>query len=372
MSVKIFVNELLFGCALLLLSGVGAGQTYAQQKPPVDVLEGLDPVMLAQGKETQGEMNITVTRGKFRYMFANAANKATFEQDPARYEIQLEGHCARMGAPTGGNPDLHTVYQGRIYIFGSEECKQQFDAAPQSFFEPERKSGVAAATPAELKKGQALIEQAVAAMGGAQLVDGLGSYQEKDATSPQVDFVYMLAFPHQIRKESRFGDYRDAAVINRATGETMFIARQDSQPLTEQSRHALSQEINRKPLVILRARAQNDFKAAALGPGQAGETSTEQVSVEYGGVAVRLGIEPKTGRVLSVAYTGRGPSGGFGEVVQTFSDFRAVDGLTAPFKVTSSFNGQPFPRLTFTVDSIVINSKLDPALFAKPATNKAQ
>src|SRR5262245_57697630 len=155
MSRKTFVNKLLLVCALLLLCGVGAGQTYAQQKPPVDVLEGLDPVMLAQGKETQGEMNITVTRGKFRYMFANAANKATFEQDPARYEIQLEGHCA----PTGGNPDLHTVYQGRIYIFGSEECKQQFDAAPQSFFEPERKSGVAAARPAELKKGQALIEQ---------------------------------------------------------------------------------------------------------------------------------------------------------------------------------------------------------------------
>src|SRR5262245_20262236 len=369
---KTFLNKLLLTCAVLLLCGVFTGQIYAQQKLQFDALEGLDPVMLAQGKETQGEMDITVTRGKFRYMFANAANKAAFEKDPTRYEIQLEGHCARMGAPTAGNPDLHTVYQGRIYIFGSGDCKKQFDAAPQNFFEPERKSNVAAATPAGLKKGQALIEQAVAAMGGAQLVDGLSSYQEKDATSPQVDFVYMLAFPNQIRKESRFGDYRDAAVINLSTGETMFIARQDSQPLTAQSQHALLQEISRKPLVILRARKQDDFKAAALGSGQAGETPIEQVSIEYSGVAVRLGIEPKTGRILSVAYTGRGPSGGFGEVVQSFSDFRAVDGLTLPFKVTSSFNGQPFPRLTFTVDSIVINSKLDPALFAKPATNKAQ
>ena len=369
---KTFLNKLLLTCAVLLLCGVFTGQIYAQQKLPFDALEGLDPVMLAQGKETQGEMDITVTRGKFRYLFANAANKAAFEQDPTRYEIQLEGHCARMGAPTAGNPDLHSIYQGRIYIFGSGECKKQFDAAPQNFFEPERKSYVAAATPAALKKGQALIERAVEATGGAKLVDGLSSYQEKDALSPQVDFVYLLAFPNQVRKESRFGDYRDSAVINRATGETLFNAREDSQPLTAQSQQSLSQEIGRKPLIILRARNQGDFKAAALGSGQAGETAVEQVAIEYGGVAAQLGIEPKTGRILSVTYTGRGPSGGFGEVVQSFSDFRAVDGLTFPFKVTSSFNGQPFPRQTFPVESIVINSKLDPALFARPATGKTQ
>src|SRR5215813_11376361 len=88
---KTSMNSVLVACALLLLSGVFGGRVFAQQKPPFDALEGLDPVMLTQGKEVQGEMNITVTRGQFRYMFANAANKALFEQDPARYEIQLNG-----------------------------------------------------------------------------------------------------------------------------------------------------------------------------------------------------------------------------------------------------------------------------------------
>jgi hypothetical protein len=71
---KTFVNKLLFVCALLSLGGALAGRTYAQQQP-VDALEGLDPVLLAQGKEAQGEMNMTVTRGQFRYMFANAATR---------------------------------------------------------------------------------------------------------------------------------------------------------------------------------------------------------------------------------------------------------------------------------------------------------
>ena len=100
---KTFVNKLLFVYALLSLSCVFAGRTYAQQQPPLDALEGLDPVLLTQGKEAQGEMNITVTRGQFRYMFANAANKATFEQDPTRYEVQLNGACARMPSSSSVN-----------------------------------------------------------------------------------------------------------------------------------------------------------------------------------------------------------------------------------------------------------------------------
>ena len=147
---------------------------------------------------------------------------------------------------------------------------------------------------------------------------------------------------------------------------------QDSLPLTRQSQQALSQEFSRKPLIILRARKQSDFKASALGAGQAGETATEQVAIEYGAAAMQLGIEPKTGRILSLAYTGRGSDSSYGQVMQSFSDFRAVDGLTLPFKVTASFNGQSLPRQSFTVESIVINSKLDPALFAKPAAGKAQ
>jgi len=369
---RTIASNVLFACALSLFSAAFAGQTYAQQQPPFDALEGLDPVMLAQGKEAQGEMNITVMRGQFRYMFANAANKAAFEQDPARYEIQLGGHCARMGAPTRGIPDLFTVYQGRIYIFGSGECKKQFEAAPQNFFEPEHKSATTAATPAALEKGQALIEQAVAAMGGAQLLDGLRSYQEKNILTPQVDYSYTLAFPDQARKDQRFGDYQDAAVINRATGEASLITRQNSAPLTSQHQQALWQEIGRKPLILLRARKQPDFKAAALGAGQAGETATEQVAVEVGGLAAQLGVEPKTGRILSVAYTGRGPGSVYGQVAQSFADFRTVDGLTLPFKVMASFNGQPWPQRMVTVESVVINGKLNPALFAKPAANKEQ
>src|ERR1051325_7695098 len=140
-------------------------------------LEGLDPVMLTQGKEVFGNSKFAVTRGGFQYLFANEENRALFEKSPERYEIQLDGSCARMGPQVGGNPDLHSVYQGHIYIFGSEQCKKLFDAAPEKYLEPAAAAEFNAA-PEAIKKGQALIERAVEAMGGAARVDGITAYQE--------------------------------------------------------------------------------------------------------------------------------------------------------------------------------------------------
>lgn len=151
----------LFLVVNLLVSVAGFTLAQSTSAEAVPVLEGLDPVMLVQGKEVPGSLKITVTRGKFQYLFTNAENKATFEKDPARYEIQLDGACARMGPPVTGNPDLYTVYQGRIYIFGSGECKTRFEATPAKYLEGEggAKAKVTL-TPEALKKGQALIEKA--------------------------------------------------------------------------------------------------------------------------------------------------------------------------------------------------------------------
>lgn len=379
---KKLTSNALFTCALLLLSGVFTGQTYAQQQPPFDALEGLDPVMLAQGKEAQGEMNITVTRGQFRYLFANAANKAAFEQDPARYEIQLNGVCARMGAPVGGNPDLYAVHKGHIYIFGSANCKTLFVAAPEKYLDPgDAASVTAAATPEALKQGQALIDKAVAAMGGAAKIDGLTSYREK-SIAPQtrgpmgevevkVNLDLLIAFPDRIRLALSMPDFNNpSAMIQPVSiilpGEAFVITPRGVRPVPAEARAEQEQQIQRKPLSILRARNGAGFKAAASGSGKAGETAMEKAAVELAGARYTLGIDPATGRILSLSYKRRGPQGTFGEFVQTFSDFRAVDGLTLPFKVVATFDGQPWKNQSSTVETIAINGAVDPALFEKP------
>lgn len=120
------------------------GNIISQDKQPqkseaVVPLEGLDPVMLLQGKEIKGQEEFSVTRGQFKYVFANKENKATFEKDPARYEVQFDGYCA-VAPSAKGNPDLYTVYKGRIYIFATSDCVEEFKANPDTFAKPQESS----------------------------------------------------------------------------------------------------------------------------------------------------------------------------------------------------------------------------------------
>ena len=361
---------------LVLLSSAVSVFAQSSAQEAVPVLEGLDPVMLVQGKEVQGDLKIFVTRGRFQYLFANAETKTTFEKDPARYEIQLEGACARMGAPVTGNPDLYTVHQGRIYIFGSADCKKRFEAAPQKYLESANEAAKTPATPDAVNKAKALIETAVTAMGGASRIDGLTSYQEKTTTTQtrrqgevEVKSSLTVVFPDRIRSERVMPDYEDPSKVRQfatvVTASEVFVVMSGAvRPFPNSARIEQEREVNRRLVSILRNR--KSISAAAIGSGKVGDTAVEQVAIEIDHAMYTLGIDPVSGRILSLSGWRRGPDGSFGQFVQAFSDFRTVDGLTLPFKITATFDGQPWKEQSPTIEAIAVNGKIDPALFEKP------
>ena len=362
--------------ALVLLSSAVSVFAQSSAQDAVPVLEGLDPVMLVQGKEVQGDLKISVTRGRFQYLFAKAETKATFEKDPSRYEIQLEGACARMGAPVTGNPDLYTVHQNRIYIFGSADCKKRFDAAPEKYLESANEAAKTPATPDAVNKAKALIETAVTAMGGASRLDGLTSYQEKTTTTQtrrqgevEVKSSLTVVFPDRIRAERVMPDYEDPSKVRQfatvvTASEVFGVMGGAVRPFPNSARIEQEKEVNRRLLSILRNR--KSINAAAIGNGKVGDTAVEQVAIEIDHASYSLGIDPETGRILSLSAWRRGPEGNFGQFVQAFSDFRTVDGLTVPFKITATFDGQPWKEQSPTIESIAVNGKIDPTLFEKP------
>ncbi len=343
--------------------------TKAQQATTdVDVLiplEGLDPVMLTQGKEIQGDMKYKVRRGRFEYIFANAENKAAFEKEPSRYEIQLDGHCARMGAPTTGNPDLYVIHDGRIYIFGSEECQKLFKATPENYLE-------IPATPksptAEMvKRGQELIAKAVEAVGGSKL-DHLVSFQTRDLRANGIKNVLTLAFPDAVRQETIRPNFTLISVITPA--ESFFIVNDTARPMAEANRNAVFNQLNHEVIVLLRARTRPDFKAWAAGNDTAGEVTVERVEVQLSRFTTTLRIDPATGRVLGQTFRGRGPGGVVGEIAIHYSDFRSVDGLSLPFKMSATFAGQPYPALSATIEAATINGQINSASFKKPVPHQ--
>jgi YHS domain-containing protein len=273
-SFSVFTTLILIGAISFISTFEAFAQSSTQKPEAVIPIEGLDPVMLVQGKEVQGLEKLFVIRGRFQYLFATPENKATFEKDPTRYEIQMEGACARMGPSTGGNPDLFTVYKERIYVFGSPDCKEKFEAAPQNYLEPEEGSSTkVAATPEAVKKGQLLIEKAVESIGGPSKLDSLISYQEKFITTqkgPQGDFevksTRTIVFPDKTRLERvlRFGVIVD--VIAPTDSFTQFPG--GSQTLSAPQRSYQEKQSRRTQLAILRARKSSGFHAVAMGSGK--------------------------------------------------------------------------------------------------------
>jgi YHS domain-containing protein len=339
-------------CSLLVLLVCCTFIVRAQET--VIPLEGLDPVMLAQGKEIQGDMKYKVTRGRFQYLFANAENKATFEKEPARYEIQLDGSCARMGAPTTGNPDLYFVHNGRIYIFGSEECQTLFKAAPEKYLEVPT-APKSPPTAEMLKRGQELISKAVETLGGGSKLDQLVSFQKTDLRGNQVKNILTLAFPDSLRQETVRPNFTLVSVIT--PSDAFVMVNNGARPMPEAGRAAVYKELYHELIVLLRARTRSDFKAWATG--------NSDVDIELPGFTTTLGIDPATGRVISQTYKGRGPGGALGQIVINYSDYQSVEGLSLPFKSTATFDGQPFPPLSATIEAIKINGQIDPSTFKK-------
>lgn len=348
-------------------AAVAPWTAWQQREAAVVVLEGLDPVLLVGGKEAQGDEQFSVTRGRFRYLFAGAETKAAFEKEPGRYEIQLGGACARMGPTVRGNPDLFLVHEGRIYIFGSEDCVKAFKAKPESFLDTGGAEPAASVSADARKRGRALVEKAVEAAGGAARLDGLVSYQEMGTAgarqgAPGIKTALLMLFPNKTRLEQTYQFGTVATVL--APGVGFYVTPRGAGDLLDVQRDAYEDQFMRSPLSILRARRDAEF--AAVGAAKVGDTTVEQVDAAVGRVRVRLGIEPTTGRILTLAYRGRGAGGTYGQIVRTFSDFRAAGGLTLPFQTNGVFDGEADPTQTKTVESIVVNADVAPALFERP------
>jgi YHS domain-containing protein len=120
----------------LSLSSIAAAQAKSQSKTEALLaLKGLDPVQLVEGKEAKGEENLSVSYKGFKYLFANADDKAQFEKEPKRFEIQLSGECPVVPGAEG-NPEIFAVYKEHIYIFASNNCLTSFKEDPKKFVNP--------------------------------------------------------------------------------------------------------------------------------------------------------------------------------------------------------------------------------------------
>jgi len=357
--------------------------TFAQQVPSqlevrlleeTILLDGLDPVLLIQGQEAQGRLELAVTRGHFKYLFARAETKATFQKNPEKYEVQMGGLCARMGAATGGDADLYAVHDGKIYLFGSSTCKVEFLKTPERFLE--KPAAKWEASRRSQKRGRDLLAKAVQALGGSSKLDSVRTYRhqgKRSVTTPNGTAESPVALTWtrdgRAREERSFGPTSVVTVLSPGDAFVLFANRgrnRFTQLTPAQQAYDEMAFLHRALLPILQARRQRGFRAAALDAGEVGGVRVERVAIRYQGLDVTLGIDPVSGRVHSMSYQDRGNQGVVAEITEQYSDFRPVAGLVLPFQVSALANGAALPQKSYVLDSIEINPQLNAGIFERP------
>ena len=328
----------------ILLMTVMTMAAWPQAKPGTAALEGYDPVLLSEGREEAGDAALSVRRGRFLYQFANAGTKARFEKEPGRYEIQLDGACARMGAPTSGNPDTYFVHAGRIYIFGSSECYKKFAAAPERFLGEDKGYTPGPRTAEARGQGERVWQRVRGAMTGARgAVKSVVELREVKVGPRESTVIQMMVPPATHRNITRNAQFEFGNVV---TPEgAMQVVRGAGVRLPGSFEAATRAGYGHDLITLLLGGAVEVYAV---------DENTVEVKAE--GVWSRVGVNAQTGLVEWLSYRGRGVEGGFEETRVRYSDYRETAGGKLPFRADVSVAGDAVPARGWTVVSYEFNA----------------
>lgn len=357
----------------------------AQTPQTTEALDGVDTVLLLKtGKETFGKSTFQTTHGSLTYLFASAETKAEFDRAPEKYAVQKNGQCARMAGGATGNPSNYAVVDGKIYVFGSDDCRTRFLAAPAKFM---TRVPPPMPTAAEaVASGKAALARAVAAHGAGAL-RAMTSYLETQRgfapagrPGPPPEIRFMWSFPAGARSERTF-------TMGGASGRTMTVATlltpsgvwngplDPARPLSALNPAGVDEMqlfFGWHLLPLLRGLDTEGTVVASLGNGTVAGAAVERVRLRRGGVDVMLNIDPGSSRVHSLSFVGRNRDGEFGEVLIVFADYRDISGVLVPFVEKGSFDGTPDEFWTRTLEKVEVNPSLDAALFAPPSAEPSR
>ncbi len=97
------------------------------------MLEGHDAVAyFTRNEAVRGDPAISLQHAGVTWRFASAAHRAEFQRQPQKYMPQFGGFCSNginYAIPWGGGggPNTWRVYRGKLYVFGGQSSRDQFE-----------------------------------------------------------------------------------------------------------------------------------------------------------------------------------------------------------------------------------------------------
>ena len=192
------------------------------------------------------------------------------------------------------------MYDGKIYIFGSDECHRRFQENPKKYL-PATPPPIDA-SPKAITQGRALVERAVAAIGGAAQIDAITTYVETAsltqprATGPvPLTTKTMWRFPGEFRMERTvtLPDRSMSSATLLTSAGMWYLAQDRVYPAPEAGRPSMQLDYGRQIVPLLHARRQPGFKTAPLGQRTIEGLTVNQVRVVNGAVGRHARPRPR-------------------------------------------------------------------------------
>ncbi len=252
----------------------------------------------------------------------------------------------------------------------AQDPKKKTDAAPQKEKAVEAKQAEPAPSPESIAKGKEAIKKAIEALGGKALLEVKDIVQVSSLTinSPQgemqIEATTTIALPNRMAQtmSTQYGDMKTGY-----DGTTGWMAGPNGvQDIPDAQIGEVKKQLGGNIYTFLQHYDQVDYLVQYLSEEKAADKSAHVVLVKYvpSDFAMKLYIETKSN--LIVKRVGQRSMGmGAAEVEDTYSDYRAVNGVQIPFKIVSQTNGNKFADITMT--SVKINSGVKDDVFKKPA-----
>jgi hypothetical protein len=232
--------------------------------------------------------------------------------------------------------------------------------------------GAQAAAPAAPSAAQ-LIDKAVGAFGGAAAIDAVKSLELKSSGTRRIQADDL---PVTVLTRYFFPDhyYQELALPMGVMKTVMspqgafIVAGEGSLPLPDAEKGSMKKLMQRNLVALLQSRRQPGFTASVTGSGTVEGTPVQLVNVTRDGDSILLAIDPRTGEVRQTRWENKGGLSAAGTLVVTYSDYQAAGLISTfryPFRAVATLDGKP--AFAQTLESVVVNPKLDPALFKEPA-----
>jgi hypothetical protein len=306
---------------------------------PETVLDGNDPVALAEGQTTPGRPELAETIGEWRYLFSSEATRKMFRADSRRYGVQFGGACMNMGPLTGrGAPHLFKVHRGFSYLFASAGCRTAFASDPDNFIDRADTPIVASKT--DHAQAFAVLDKVAAAHGGRAL-DTMKTLYWHQFTAYKVQersVPYYASSSADIRGYYADTSAYDDTLYRTVTGPTDRLSWQgrayEPWPMAVDEQEFMVRKYMRHPIWLLRHRRAAGFAAKPLPNGAFREVrNCLVIRTHYRGATSDVFVDPTNYRIVGMHYVGRFAQAN-AKLDVAFGDWRAVAGVVVPFETT--------------------------------------